>query len=104
MISPRLRQTGVSLAELGVGPVAAMETAAKVRRLADGVSQAFVELFFKEVWEPFDRAGHPEEDWPKVREALERMRPLASTVLLAEFQIAMGEATEAASRRIVSPE
>jgi hypothetical protein len=34
-----------------------------------------------------------------VREALERMRPLASDALLAMFQITMDEATEKASER-----
>ena len=34
-----------------------------------------------------------------MREALDRMRPLASDALLAMFQIAMGEATEKAGER-----
>ena len=34
-----------------------------------------------------------------MREALERMRPLASDALLAMFQITMGEATEKAGER-----
>ncbi|HEU4598549.1 MAG TPA: helix-turn-helix domain-containing protein, partial [Solirubrobacterales bacterium] len=48
----------------------------------------------REIWGPFDKAGRPESDWPKVREALDRMRPLASDALLAMFQITMGESTE----------
>ena len=97
MISPRLQRAAVALAELGVGPEGALATAEKLRRHADGVARTFVELFVKEVWEPFDRAGRPEADWPKVREALDRMRPLASDALLAVFQMAMGEAVEKAS-------
>jgi DNA-binding transcriptional MerR regulator len=99
VISPRLQGAAVALAELGVGPEGALATAEKLRRHADGVARAFVELFVKEVWEPFDRAGRPEGDWPKVRESLDRMRPLASDALLAVFQIAMGEAVEKASER-----
>lgn len=34
-----------------------------------------------------------------MREALDRMRPLASDAVLAMFQIAMGEATEKAGER-----
>jgi hypothetical protein len=34
-----------------------------------------------------------------VREALDRMRPLASDAVLAMFQIAMGEATEKAGEQ-----
>jgi DNA-binding transcriptional MerR regulator len=99
VISPRLNRAAVALAELGVGPEGALATAEKLRRHADGVARAFVDLFVREIWEPFDRAGRPEGEWPKVREALDRMRPLASDALLAVFQIAMGEAVERASER-----
>jgi len=99
VISPRLERAAVALAELGVGADGALATAEKLRRHADGVARAFVDLFVKEVWQPFDRAGRPEEDWPKVREALDRMRPLASDALLAVFQIAMAEAVEKAGDR-----
>jgi DNA-binding transcriptional MerR regulator len=99
VISPRLLRAALALAELGVGPEGAIATAEKLRRHADGVARAFVDLFVKEVWQPFDRAGRPEVEWPKVREALDRMRPLASDALLAVFQIAMGEAVEKASER-----
>jgi DNA-binding transcriptional MerR regulator len=99
VISPRLQRAAVALADLGVGPEGALITAEKLRRHADGVARTFVELFVKEIWEPFDRAGRPEADWPKVREALDRMRPLASDALLAVFQLAMGEAVEKASEQ-----
>jgi DNA-binding transcriptional MerR regulator len=99
VISPRLERAAVALADLGVGPEGALATAEKLRRHADGVARAFVDLFVKEIWQPFDRAGRPEADWPKVREALDRMRPLASDALLAVFQLAMGEAVEKASER-----
>ena len=89
----------MALADLGVGPEGALATAEKLRRHADGVARAFVDLFVKEIWQPFDRAGRPDSEWPKVREALDRMRPLASDALLAVFQIAMGEAVEKAGER-----
>ena len=97
--SPRLQQAAVELAELGVGSEAAMTAAEQLRRHSDGAARTFVELFVKEIWEPFDRAGRPEAEWPRIREALERMRPLASRSLLAVFQIAMDEAMEKASER-----
>jgi DNA-binding transcriptional MerR regulator len=98
-ISPRLQRAGGALVELGVSPEAALDIAAKLRRQADAAARTFVDLFVKEIWEPFNEAGRPEEDWPKVREALDRMRPLASDAVLAMFQIAMGEATEKAGER-----
>jgi DNA-binding transcriptional MerR regulator len=99
VISPRLLRAAAALAELGVGPNGALATAQELRKHADGVARAFVDLFVREIWQPFDRAGRPEADWPKVREALDRMRPLASDALLAVFQIAMGEAVEKASEQ-----
>lgn len=98
-ISPRLHRAGIALIELGVSPEAGMATADKLRRHAEGAARAYIDLFVKEIWEPFDKAGRPEEDWPKVLEALERVRPLASDGLVAMFQITMGEATEKASER-----
>jgi DNA-binding transcriptional MerR regulator len=99
VISPRLQQAGTALVELGVSPQAAVETAEELRRRSERVSRTFVELFVREIWEPFEKAGRPEEDWPKVREALDRMRSLASDALLAMFQMTMGEATEKAGER-----
>ena len=63
--------------------------------------QLFTDLFLEQVWEPFDQAGRPEGDWPNVREALDRMRPLGADVLMAVFQIAMAEATDRAMSRTI---
>jgi DNA-binding transcriptional MerR regulator len=103
-ISPRLQRAGTEMVELGVSPKAGLELAEKLHEHAEGVARAYVDLFTKEIWEPFDRAGRPEEDWPKVREALERLRPLASDALLAMFQLMMGEATERAAERTLQRE
>lgn len=99
VISPQLLRAAAELAELGVGVEGALQTAEKLRRHADGVARAFVDLFVKEVWQPFDRAGRPEGEWPRMSEALERMRPLAASALLATFQIAMAEAVEKEGER-----
>ena len=61
----------------------------------------FVDLFLEQIWLPFDRAGRPENDWPKVREALERTRPLGADVLMGVFQLAMAEATDKAMERTI---
>lgn len=99
VISPRLQQAAAELAELGVSVEDALATAEKLRHHAEGAALALADLFVKGIWVPFDRAGRPEEDWPKMREALERMRPFASGAMLAIFQITMGEATEKVSER-----
>jgi DNA-binding transcriptional MerR regulator len=98
-ISPRLQRGGAEMIELGISPEAGLALAQKLHEHAEGAAHAYVDLFTKEIWEPFDRAGRPEADWPKVREALDRLRPLASDALLAMFQLTMGEATEKAAER-----
>jgi DNA-binding transcriptional MerR regulator len=103
-ISPRLQRAGSEMIELGVSPEAGLALARKLHEHAEGAARAYVDLFVKEIWEPFDRAGRPEEDWPKVREALDRLRPLASEALLAMFQLTMGESTEKAAERTLQRE
>ena len=98
-ISPQLHRAATELIGLGVSPEAGLALADKLHRHAEGAARAYVDLFTKEIWEPFDKAGRPEEDWRKVLEALERLRPLASGALLAMFQITMSDATEKAAER-----
>jgi DNA-binding transcriptional MerR regulator len=98
-ISPRLQRAAAEMIGFGVSPQAGLALAQKLHEHAEGAARAYVDLFVKEIWEPFEKAGRPEQDWPKVREALERMRPLASDALLAMFQITMDDATERASER-----
>ncbi len=94
-----LQRAGRELARLGIGQETSLAVLQEMRRHAEGVACTFVDLFVKQVWEPFDTAGRPEAEWPKVREALERLRPLASDALLAVFQTKMSEATEKATER-----
>ncbi len=101
VISPRMLQAASALAEQGINPEVVFRAADKLRREADTIARIFVGLFLSEVWEPFDRAGRPDGDWPKVREALDRMRPLGADVLMSVFQIAMAEATDKAMARTI---
>ena len=99
ILSPRLQRAGLELAELGVRPDVALEVVSQVRTSARRVARVFIELFLENVWKPFNEAGRPEEDWPKVRDALERLRPLASEALLAIFQQVMSETVEEVTGR-----
>jgi DNA-binding transcriptional MerR regulator len=104
IISPRLNRAGAELARLGVPPMEALDVAAKMRRQAQAVARTFVELFLDAVWKPFDEAGRPEDQWPQVVDALERLRPLASEALLAVFQMVMTDVTEEAFGRVLKQE
>ena len=97
--SPRLARAASELAEIGVTAHQALEVAGKLRRHADSVADTFVRLFHDVVWKPFEEAGRPEERWPEVGEAAERLRPLAAESLLAVFALAMDDASERAFGR-----
>jgi DNA-binding transcriptional MerR regulator len=98
-ISPRLTRAGKELEELGVPADVVLGLASTIRKHADGVARAYVKLFVEQVWKPFEEAGAPEERWPEVRDALERLRPLAADSMLAIFGVAMADASEEAFGR-----
>ena len=95
-LSPRLADVRRELFELGIPPESAIEVGKVIREHSDAIAAAFAKLFLKEIWEPFDKAGRPAKEWPKVREALERIRPLASEAVVSIFGLAMGDAVDKA--------
>jgi DNA-binding transcriptional MerR regulator len=97
--SPTLYRAGEQLLALGVEPRTVLYVAEQVVRRAEAISKAFIELFLEAIWKPFVEAGRPEEEWPRVREALEQLRPLASEAVLATFQRAMTQGVERAFGR-----
>jgi DNA-binding transcriptional MerR regulator len=104
ILSPRVIRAGAELAELGISLPVALDVAENLRRQSREVAKTFIELFLENVWKPFDEAGRPDDEWPQVREALERLRPLASESLLAIFGLVMTEATEKAFGRALERE
>ena len=97
--SPRLAEAADELRRLGVSSEHVYEITKRLHRHADGAARAFIELFLDEIWKPFEKEGRPEDRWPEVREALERLRPHAGDAFLAMFQLVMTERVEAAFGR-----
>ena len=93
-LSPRLGRASAELAALGIPAETALDVAATLRKHSEAVAKAFTRLFIEQVWKPFEDQGRPEHDLPAVRDALERLRPLASDALLAMFQLVMTEVVE----------
>jgi DNA-binding transcriptional MerR regulator len=93
-LSPRLAAVRQELSEIGIPPQKAVEVGGVIRKHADAIADEFAQLFVEEIWKPFVKAGRPAEDLPKVREALERLRPLASEAVRAVFGLAMGDAVD----------
>ena len=100
--SPRLVKAGRELQRLGVPLERSLEFTATVREHADRLAQIYVDLFLETVWTPFEEAGRPDDGWPQVQEALDRLQPLASESLLAIFGMAMRDATDRESARAIN--
>jgi DNA-binding transcriptional MerR regulator len=92
--SPRLLEAGEELVRLGVPLSAALDTVEVLLPHLEAVAEAFVRLFAAQVWQPFEAAGRPPADWPRIREALERMRGVAADAVLAAFHVAMAAAVD----------
>ena len=99
LLSPRLGEAGEELVKLGIPIQKALDVVSRVRKNADASAATFVKLFFDEIWKPFEKEGAPDETWPAVGDAIERLRPLASDAVLAVFQLAMDDAVEEAFGR-----
>lgn len=91
--SPTLIRAGAQLVELGVPLPQVLLIQKSLTKHAEGVAATYVDMFVEHVWRHFVDAGQPEEEWPAVRGALERMAPLASQALLASFRLAMQDAS-----------
>jgi DNA-binding transcriptional MerR regulator len=95
--SPTLFAAGEELVKQGVPIDHVLAVAASVVKHSGAVADAFVRVFVDDVLGPLPQEGvHDPAEWARKREALERLRPLATDALLAAFKQRM---TEAAERR-----
>jgi DNA-binding transcriptional MerR regulator len=99
--SPLLLRTAEQLVRLGLPLDACIGAAEDVSRHAHGVARRYVRLYLEEVWRPFDEAGRPEADWPRMQDTLERVRPLALDSLVAAFRLAMGGEVDRAYQQVL---
>jgi DNA-binding transcriptional MerR regulator len=97
--SPSLLRSAEQLARLGVPVSAALKVMDELHRSSEAVAEAFVQLVVDDVLEPFERAGRPPEEWPRVREAIDVLRPMAVEALVAAFGPRMTHAVERAFGR-----
>lgn len=84
--SPALLRAAEQVTDLGISLHAALALVERVNRNCESISRAFTRLYLKELWEPFERAGQPDDRWDEVIDAVNSLRPLASEALLALFK------------------
>ncbi len=99
--SPALLAAAEQVMALGIPLRTTLELIERVGRDCDSISRSFTRLFIKELWEPFERAGQPEERWDELIEAVDSLRPLASEALLAMFKLRMTSQLEEAFGKVI---
>jgi DNA-binding transcriptional MerR regulator len=87
--SPALLKAAEQVTDLGISMHAALTLVGRVSRNCESISRAFTRLYLEELWEPFQRAGQPDDRWEEIIEAVDTLRPLASEALLALFKQTM---------------
>lgn len=93
---PSLLDAAEGVVAAGVPLDHALVVIDKVRSRCRSISHEFVKLFLEDVWKPFEEEGYPEERWPQVREALDRLRPLSLQALVAVYRMTMSDEVEKA--------
>jgi DNA-binding transcriptional MerR regulator len=99
--SPALLGAAEEVVGLGISLHAALALVERVSRDCESISRAFTKLFLKELWEPFEQAGQPDERWDELIEAVSSLRPLASEALLALFKQRMTAQLESAFGKVL---
>jgi DNA-binding transcriptional MerR regulator len=99
--SPALLGAAEEVLALGIPLSAALTLVERVRRDCDSISRAFTKLFLRELWEPFEQAGQPDDRWQELIEAVNSLRPLASEALLALFKQSMTTQLEDAFGKVL---
>lgn len=94
--SPALLQAAEDVLKMGIGLPAALAVIEKLNKNSHSAARTFVNLFLEELWKPFDEAGRPDEGWPEMIAAIERLRPLAVDALIATFRLTLTEEVEKA--------
>ena len=93
--SPALLDAAEEVMSRGVSLSAALSIVEDIQRNCESVARRFVKLFLDDVWKPFEQAGYPEDQFERVVDAIEALRPVASQAVLAVFQQTMTREVEA---------
>jgi DNA-binding transcriptional MerR regulator len=94
---PSLLAVAEELVSRGVPLHHSLAVVKKVRSSSQVVARAFIRLFVEDLFRPFQEAGMPASEWPKLLDAIERLRPMSAQVVLGIYQLTMTEEVERAA-------
>ena len=92
---PSVLAAGRELSEMGATIDRQLDVLEVMREHASAIAGVYADMFDEVVLEAWDARGRPEDEWSEIRQALERIRPLAGEALLAVFHQVMAEAIAA---------
>ena len=99
--SPTLLSAGEELVSLGIPLSHALAVAEQITRHSRAIADAFVRLFVDDVvGKETDRSP---EEWARLADALDRLRPLATDAVRAGFQQTMSQAVERQLQKMIKP-
>jgi len=99
--SPALLSAAEEVAALGISLHVSLALVERVSRDCESIAKAFTRLYLRELWEPFEKAGQPEDGWEDLTAAVTSLRPLAAEALLALFKQRMTTQLEDAFGKVI---
>ena len=96
---PSLLDAAEAVGAMGIPLRHALTILGRVQEHCRVISREFVKLFLEDLWEPFAKAGYPEQRWEGVTASIERLLPLSSGVLVAAYELTMSREVEKAFGR-----
>ncbi len=95
VLLPSVLEAGRELAAMGLDADRTLDVLKLMREELEPIAAAFVRLFDEAVLAPWDARGRPADEWPAIREAIDRIRPLAGEAVIAVFHDTMAKVISA---------
>jgi DNA-binding transcriptional MerR regulator len=92
--SPTLMRAGEELVAMGIPLSHVLAVGERVERHSRAIAEAFVRLFMDDIVGTEKTSELTAEEWAALRDALERLRPLATEAVRAGFQQTMSQVVE----------
>lgn len=101
---PSLLAVGADVVAEGVPLAAVLDASAEIQAATTRLADVFVRLFLDTLWQPFADAGEPAERWPDMTVALNRLRGLWPSAVVAALAHAMQIRVDEAASAIAAQE
>lgn len=104
VLLPSVLAAGRELRAMGVPTRRSFEVLELMREHLAPIAEEFLRVFDEATLAPWDARGRPADEWPAIRESVERIRPLANEAVLGVFQQMMADVVSARLAEAVDPD